>query len=109
FFSWTRSGGLARAGMGDAIYETQEPVKALRHVTAAGIGALYHFRGLARGLEGQDLLVSLVCDAARSLRASPGALVLTGDGGTLPGPVGELAAHVLLPGPSDEEFERLLV
>src|SRR5690606_4882774 len=50
----------------------------------------------------------LTCDAARSLRGTAGALVMTGEARP-PGPVAELAAHVVLPGPSDEEFERLLV
>jgi hypothetical protein len=67
FFTWTRSGGLRRQGMSEPVYDTQEPVKALRHVAAAGVGAVYHFVSLASGLAGQDLLVSLARDAAASL------------------------------------------
>lgn len=108
FFTWTRSGGLRRQGMTEPVYDTQEPVKALRHVAAANVEAVYHFVSLASGLAGQDLLVSLVRDAAASLHRLDGALILTGDEVDLPGPLREVAAHVSLPGPSNDEFARLL-
>jgi hypothetical protein len=108
FFTWSRSGGLRRAGLPEPIYETQDPLKALRHVAAAGIEAVYHFVSLAPSLGGQDLLVSLLVDAARSLERLDGAIVLTGDGVELPGPLREIAAHVTLPGPSESELSALL-
>lgn len=108
FFVWTRSGGLRRSDAGEAVYETQEPVKALRHVAAAGIPAVYHFQSLAQSLDGQDLLVSTLGDAARSLEPLDGAVILTGDEIELPGILRELAAHVSLPGPSDQELLELM-
>jgi len=108
FFSWTRSGGLTRNGFDDPVYDTQEPQKALRHVAAAGIDALYHFVGLAPSLEGQDLLVSLLRDAGRSMERRKGAVVLTGEGTELPRTLRESTAHVTLPGPSNAEFSALL-
>jgi SpoVK/Ycf46/Vps4 family AAA+-type ATPase len=108
FFTWTRSGGLRRAGSTDAVYDTQEPVKALRHVATAGTEAVYHFVSLASGLTGQDLLVSLVRDAAASLQRRDGAIVLTGDGVELCAPLREITAQVALPGPSNGELSKLL-
>jgi len=52
-FTWTRTRGLVRAGMSDSVYQTQDPVKALRHVATARIPALYHFEGLAGAFQGQ--------------------------------------------------------
>lgn len=107
-YTWTRSGGLRRHGLDDPIYDTQDPAKALRHVAVAGIEAVYHFESLAPNLKGQDLLVSLARDAARSLVQLSGAIVLTGHDVELPRPLAELAAHVTLPGPSETELGTLL-
>jgi len=108
FFTWTRSQGLVRAGMDDAVYQTTDPVKALRHVATARIPALYHFESLIGALQGQDLLVAQLRDAAKSMDSIDGSVVLTGDGVDLPPPLDEMAAHVTLPGPSDAEFREML-
>ncbi|MDH3208064.1 MAG: AAA family ATPase [Gemmatimonadota bacterium] len=108
FFTWTRSKGLGRRDLETSVYESEEPQKALQHVALAQQDGVYHFRSIAGSLVGQDLLISLVRDAAKNLKKFTGALVLTGDGGELPGPLGELAAYVSLPGPSDAEFGQLL-
>ncbi|MEJ2204314.1 MAG: AAA family ATPase [Gemmatimonadota bacterium] len=108
FFTWTRSHGLARSGLPDAIYETREPAKALRHIALAGQDALYHIQGLSGTLAGEDLLTSLLRDAAKSLADLDGAVALTGEGLVLPGPLRGVAATVTLPGPTDHEFRELL-
>jgi hypothetical protein len=108
FFTWTRTQGLVRAGIGEGVYQTTDPVKALRHVATARIPALYHFESLLGSLQGQDLLVAQLKDAAQSLDTIDGAVVLTGDGVDLPPPLDEMAAHVTLPGPSDAEFREML-
>lgn len=108
FFRWTRSKGIQREGRSEGVYDTGDPAKALRHVTAAGIEAVYHFEALASSLDGQDLLVALTRDAARSLERLDGGIVLTGGGAQLPASLREVAAHVTLPGPSDEELAALL-
>src|SRR5688572_29327446 len=46
FFLWTRSQGLARDGEAGSVYDTKEPLKALRHVVASRMDALYHFLGM---------------------------------------------------------------
>ena len=110
FFTWTRTQGLVRAGLGEPVYQTTDPVKALRHVATARIPALYHFGSLLNALSGQgaDLLVAQLKDAGKSLESIDGAVVLTGDGVDLPPPLDEMSAHVTLPGPSDAEFRDML-
>jgi hypothetical protein len=108
FFTWTRSKGLRRAGLENSVYETDDPHKALQHVSLAEFDAIYHFRSLVGSLPGHDLLISLLRDAAKHLHRFTGAIVLTGDGAELPGPLREIAAHVALPGPTDKEFGELI-
>jgi SpoVK/Ycf46/Vps4 family AAA+-type ATPase len=108
FFTWTRSQGLSRIDLPSPIYETEEPARALQHIAVSNIDGVYHFRSLMGSLAGKDLLVSILRDAGKNLEQFKGALVLTGDGPELPSSIGEIAAHVTLPGPSDEEFEELL-
>jgi len=108
FFSWSRSQGLMRVDQEGAIYDSRDPVKAFRNVTASHTKALYHFASLAGSLAGQDLLVSYIRDAAKSLEEIEGAVVLTGEDDGLPAPLKERAAYLTLPGPSDEEFRELL-
>ena len=107
-FTWTRSQGLSRADLGDMIYQSPDATKAVQHVISARQDAVYHFRSFAHTLAGDDLLTSLVRDATRSLEQLRGSLVLTGEGVDLPSQLKELAAHVTLPGPSDDEFRELL-
>ena len=90
------------------IYESPDPAKAIQHVIAAKQDAVYHFRSFGHMLEGKDLLIALVRDAARSLESLRGSLVITGEGIDLPRPLKELSAHVTLPGPRDGEFRDLL-
>ncbi len=63
FFTWTRSKGLSRADLDSAVYETEEPTKALQHVALAELEAVYHFQSLAGSLAGKDLLISILRDA----------------------------------------------
>lgn len=108
FFTWTRSRGLIRDGMTDPVYQTADPLKAIGHIRASGQPALYHIRSLVGALNGQDLLVSLVRDAARAMETVDGAVVLTGEGAELPSTLKEISATVTLPGPTDEEFRKLV-
>jgi hypothetical protein len=108
FFTWTRSRGLVRAGMSDPLYDSRDPVKAVRNIESGGQPGIYHLQGLAGHLNGQELLQAHLRDAARSMEQRDGALVLTGEGVELPGALKEIAAVVTLPGPSDEEFRELL-
>src|SRR5687768_13754515 len=108
FFTWTRSQGIVRDGPeGGAAYDTKELVKALRHVAAARIDALYHFLGLGPTALADDLTTSVLRDAARALEERVGAIVVTGE--VEPPRVLEgIAADITLPGPTDHEFKVLL-
>ncbi|MHB1194914.1 MAG: AAA family ATPase [Longimicrobiales bacterium] len=110
FFTWTRSRGLVRDGLTEPTYQTRDPAKALGHIAASGIPAVYHVQGLVGSLAspGQDLLVSLLRDASQSLRNVSGAVILTGEGAELPSTLKEVSTTVTLPGPSDDEFRELL-
>ena len=59
-------------------------------------------------MERKELLISILRDAGKNLEQFEGAVVLTGEGDALPCSIREVAAHVTLPGPSDEEFRELL-
>jgi SpoVK/Ycf46/Vps4 family AAA+-type ATPase len=107
-FTWSRSQGISRGDLASPIYETEEPGKALQHVSVARIDGVYHFRSLLGSLAGKDLLISLLRDAAKSLEQFRGAIVVTGDEPELPSVLRDIAAHVTLPGPSDEEFSEML-
>jgi AAA+ superfamily predicted ATPase len=108
-FSWTRSRGLVRTGLDNAVYDTDDPGRAIQHVAAANLDGVYHFRSFFGALQGNaDLLVSIVRDAAKNLQRHTGAIVLTGEGAELPPALREIAAHVTLPGPTDDEFRDLL-
>lgn len=106
FFCWTRSQGLTREGTG-GIYDTKELVKALRHVAAARIDALYHFLGLGENALADDLTASVLRDAARALEQQVGSIVITGEVDS-PRLVDGLAADLTLPGPTEEELHLLL-
>ncbi len=108
FFTWSRSKGLSRVDQEGSLYDTADPVRAFRSIAASPTGAVYHFPALASALAGQDALVSYIRDAAQGMGTLQGAIVLTGEGDGLPGPLKEIAAAVTLPGPSDEEFREML-
>jgi len=108
FFGWTRARGLAREDVQGSVYDTKDPTKAFSNIASVRQSAIYHFQGLLGSLEGKDLLISLMREAALGLRDVDGSIVLTGDGSMLPGPLEEVAALLTLPGPSDDEFRQLL-
>ncbi|MDH5589579.1 MAG: AAA family ATPase [Gemmatimonadota bacterium] len=108
FFTWSRVRGLVRDGMGDPIYDTKDALKAVRHIGAARIPAVYFMRGLSGAVEGNELLAEYLREATVTMKSVDGAVVLTTDGSELPGALRTMAAHVTLPGPSDEEFRSLL-
>ena len=107
-FAWSRTRGLRRVDLEGAVYDSTEPLKALRHVTDAAHPAIYHFHGLEPELEREPVVAEHLREAGRTLEAVDGALVLTGASLALPGPLERLAARVELPGPSPEDFRRLL-
>ncbi len=108
FFTWTRSQGIRRNNSSDSIYETADPVKAFRNITASPLEGVYHFQGLVGSLMGQDVLAAHIRDAAKVMEEVRGAIIFTGGPGDYPVTLKEVTARLALPGPSDKEFRQLL-
>ncbi|MBW3534618.1 MAG: AAA family ATPase, partial [Gemmatimonadetes bacterium] len=110
FFTWSRSRGLGRAdGHEGGIYDTAEPLGALRHITASTHPALYLLAGLTEQDMGNPTLVAHLKDAAGTLEDQDGAVVLTGHDLPLPGALEHRAAVVSLPAAGQKEYRELLV
>ena len=109
FFAWSRSQGLGRDGQPGSVYDTKEALKALRHVAASQMDGLYHFLGLGSASLTEELTVSVLRDATRSLEDRVGAIVITGSDVDPPQLVAGMAANLTLPEPDQEEFRELLV
>jgi AAA+ superfamily predicted ATPase len=104
-FTWSRTRGLQRHGLENAIYDTQDPAQALAHVTSARMAALYHFPAF-EGLRG-DVIVQRLKDAGAELGSRAGALVLTGTDVELPQSLRRLFATMRLPAPDAGELRTL--
>ena len=107
-FSWSRIEGLGRVGLGNRVYDTADPVRAVDHVRAARQPAIYHFHGLGPDLRESPRLTELLGSAAREMELRDGAVILTGFDLELPPELERRTARVELPGPGREEFEALL-
>lgn len=106
-FTWSRSKGLMRAERENAIYNTTNPATALDHVEHAELGAIYHLADFGSFLD-EDLLVSKLKDAARRFEERDGAIILTGQGLSLPEALRPLCATVRMPPPRLEDYRDLL-
>jgi len=108
-FLWSRSRGLRRSDLDSPIYDTASPDRALAHIEASGLPAIYHLPGLAELLDsGDTTLVARLNDAARVLERGEGALVLTGARSALPPGVSVPVARMTLPGPQPRDYRLLL-
>ena len=107
-FTWSRIEGIKRVGWKGSIFETKEAQKAMAHVVAADIPAIYHFHGVGPHLETDEVFRAQVKAGARKLETVHGAIVFTGTDITLPPDLDPMAAKVLLPAPVEEEYRSLL-
>ncbi len=107
-FTWSRIEGIKRVDLKGSIFETKEPQKAMAHVVAADIPAIYHFHGVGTHLETDEVFRAQVKAGARKLESMVGAIVFTGSDITLPPDLDQMAATVMLPAPGAEEFRSLL-
>lgn len=107
-FTWSRIEGISRVGFRGSIFETKEPQKAMAHVAAADIPAIYHFHGVADHLESNEIFRAQVKAGARKLEGLTGAIVFTGSDLTLPVDLDAMAATVVLPAPDEGEYRSLL-
>jgi hypothetical protein len=107
YFVWTRTAGLRRGDAENAVYQTQEPSRALVHVQHAAFPAVYHFRGLAPFLDDATVIAALD-EAVRPYEEAGGIVVLTGPDIDLPDPVRRRSAGVRLAPPADADYHELL-
>ncbi len=106
-FTWSRIEGIHRVDRPGAIFDTKEPHKAMAHVAAADIPAIYHFHGMGGHLE-EEVLRAHLKAGAKKLEAMNGAVVLTGTEILFPPDLDPMTATVLLPSPGEEEYRDLL-
>jgi len=108
FFTWRRTRGLQRDDAGGPVYQTEELLKALRHM-ADGVGpGIYHLQDLGGDTIRQAAVRAHLREVAEHMETQDGAAILTGPGLELPSTLRERTAHLTLPGPSDAEFRALL-
>lgn len=107
-FTWSRVEGIRRVDRPGSIFDTKEPRKAMAHVAAAGIPAIYHFNGMASHLETDEVFRAHLRVGASKLEEMDGAMVLTGSGLVFPPDLSPLVATVTLPGPGEAEYRDLL-
>jgi len=107
-FTWTRIKGITRVDSQGSIFDTKEPGKAMAHVAAADIAAIYHFHGIGGHLEGDEVFRAHLKAGARKLEAGVGAIVLTGREIPFPPEIDPMVATLVLPGPGKEEYRDLL-
>jgi AAA+ superfamily predicted ATPase len=107
-FRWTRARGLQREDAPGSIYKTEEPERALRHVAASELPALYAFEGLETLLPGGTLFQAKLTEALDRLESAGGALFHAGPDIELPSAVRARATSLSLPGPSRDELQGLV-
>ena len=106
-FTWSRPRGLRRDGLDHAVYDTQDPARALAHVLASRLPAIYFFIG-AGALAGNELYCEQLKEIAADLGGRAGALVLAGSDVALPVSLQRLVATLALPAPDPDAYRGLL-
>ena len=91
-----------------AVYDTEQPANAFRHVAASDQPGLYLFKDLAPHLNQDAVLAAQMKEAAEVLRDVGGAILVTGQGVPFPGAVDPMVTVVTMPGPTPGEYKELL-
>src|SRR5438552_5594563 len=104
-FTWTMTRGLRRSGAVDSIYETKEPLKALRSVAEMNEG-IYLMKDLYRSLN-DAAVVRTIQDLAHAFARDRRALVMTAPRMDLPPELAGLASLVRLELPTQSELRKL--
>lgn len=95
-------------GLPGAVYDTDHPARAFRHIAASDQAGLYHFRDLGPHLEQDAVLAAHMKEAAERLRDVGGAMLVTGRGVSFPDSVDRMVTLVTIPSPTPEEYKELL-
>ena len=106
FFVWTVTSGLRRAGLPNAMYDTQQPLRALNTVAAMAGEAMFLMKDL-QSFFGEPAVVRKLLDLAPEFKHDRRVIVFSAVKIELPSELGPLTAlHALaLPGP--DELERI--
>jgi SpoVK/Ycf46/Vps4 family AAA+-type ATPase len=107
FFMWTVTSGLRRAGLLNAMYDTQQPLRALNTVAAMTGEAMFLMKDLQRYF-GEPPVVRKLLDLAPEFKHDRRVIVFSGVKIELPSELSALTAlHALeLPGP--DELKRIV-
>ena len=112
-FIWTPVKGLYRVKLGPrrfegGIFDTKDAKKACKHIIAAEFPGLYFFPAIQSFLERDPVLVAHLKEAAEALEEVVGCVVIAGSKVKLATQLEQMAASMVLPAPSEEEFRTLL-
>ena len=107
-FTWSRIRGLSRIDLPGAVYDTENPSKAFRHIASSQMAALYHFKDLGPHLGEDPILAAQMREAAEALGEAGGSVLVTGSGLAFPDAVEQMVTPFVLPGPSDQEYRELI-
>jgi ATPase family associated with various cellular activities (AAA) len=105
-FVWTMTRGLRRAGALDALYDTKEPLKALRNLADLPNEGIYLMKDLYRSL-GDAAVVRTLQDLARPFSRDGRAIVLSAPRVELPSELAVLASLVKLELPTEADLRAL--
>ncbi len=108
FFTWSVSDGLRRGNLEQAVYETQEPLKALQHIDSARIPAVYLLRDFHPYLN-DPKLVRRLREIAQQNAAHSVTLVLSAPAVDLPVELRPLAARYQLRLPEEKELREVVL
>src|SRR6266446_5281436 len=105
-FVWTMTRGLRRSGALEPLYDTKEPLKALRNLSDLPNAGIYLMKDLYRSL-GDAAVVRTLQDLARAFSHDRRAIVLTAPRVELPSERATLASLVKLELPTEEDLRAL--
>src|SRR3970282_486763 len=105
-FVWTMTRGLRRAGALDALYDTKEPLKALRNLADLPNEGIYLMKDLYRSL-GDAAVVRTLQDLALPFSRDGRAIVLSAPRVELPSELAVLASLVQLELASENDLRAL--
>jgi SpoVK/Ycf46/Vps4 family AAA+-type ATPase len=107
FFVWTVTGGLRRAGLLNAMYDTQQPLRALNTVAAMAGEAMFLMKDLQRYF-GEAPVLRKLLDLAPEFKHDRRVIVFSAVKLELPSELAALTAHHTLELPGPDELERIV-
>ena len=107
FFVWTVTSGLRRSGLLNAMYDTQQPLRALNTVAAMTGEAMFLMKDLQRYF-GEPPVVRKLLDLAPEFKHDRRVIVFSGVQIELPSELGALTACHALELPGADELKRIV-